>query len=284
MGFEKVNDYIYITKDESFYDVVAGAIVLPTKLVMIDTGIHIGKMREFREWVEKETGKKFEVLFLTHFHGDHTFGNQVFSDCRIICPTIQADYLKMLKEYLTEERIAKEQSRLEDPKALEGFEMTLATETFVDQYKLIDDEIVVIAKNVGGHTNDSTYIYCPNYKVLFAGDDLFVDSYPYGGHSTCNPDTWMDVYNEFLSLDVDIIIPGHGVVTDKSYVKKSLASFEFMKKTMKDLADEGKSEDEVKEIFNQKFFPLKETDRPEDNELNRGTINRWYNVWIKGLE
>ncbi|HUT80608.1 MAG TPA: MBL fold metallo-hydrolase [Candidatus Bathyarchaeia archaeon] len=284
MGFEKINDYIYLTTDESFYDVVAAALVLPTKLVMIDTGIHLGKMKEFREWVERETGKKFAVLFITHFHGDHTFGNQIFSDCRIISPEIQSDYLKMLKEYLTEENIAKEQSHLKDPKALEGFEMTLSTETFLDQFELIDGDVKVIAKHVGGHTNDSTYIYCPSYKALFAGDNLFVDSNPYGGHSSCNPDIWMDVYKEILTLDADIIIPGHGPVTDKSYVEKSLANFELMKKSMKDLVEEGRTEDDVKELFHQRFFPPKDLKNPEDKSLDSGTVSRWYDVWIKGAK
>ncbi|MBN1330174.1 MAG: MBL fold metallo-hydrolase [Candidatus Heimdallarchaeota archaeon] len=284
MVFEKINEHIYLTRDESFYDVVSGAIVLPTQLVMIDTGIHLGKMKEFREWVEKETGKQFKVLFITHFHGDHTFGNQIFSDCRIISPTIQSDYLKMLKDYLTDENIAKEQSRLEDPKALEGFEMTIATETFLDRFELIDGDVQVIVKHVGGHTNDSTYIYCPTFRALFAGDNLFVDSHPYGGHSSCNPDVWMDVYKEFLSLDVEIIIPGHGPVTNKSYVEKSLTNLELIKKTMKELVKEGKSDDETKEIIFQRYFPSKELGKPEDNDLNKSTVKRWFDVWIKGVE
>ena len=41
MDYQKINDQIYYYTDKTFYDVVAGAIVLPNKLVMIDSGIHL---------------------------------------------------------------------------------------------------------------------------------------------------------------------------------------------------------------------------------------------------
>ena len=45
MGFKQVNDNIFVEIDEDFYDAVVGAIVLPNKLVMIDTGTNIPKIK-----------------------------------------------------------------------------------------------------------------------------------------------------------------------------------------------------------------------------------------------
>lgn len=282
MGFEKVKENIYLYTNETFYDVVAGAIELPTKLVMIDTGINLIEIKEFRDWVEKTTGKKFEILFLTHFHGDHTYGNQVFSDCRIISPKIHLEYMKMLKEHLTPENIEKEQSRLKNLRALEGLEITLPTETFEGQFEIKDGDVKVIIKHTGGHTIDSSYVYCPNYKVLFTGDNLFVNSYPYGGHSSCNPETWLEVYREFLTLDVETIIPGHGFVTDKSYIEKEITFMEAFKETLKELASKGVAEEKILEECFQKFFPSKDTD--DDTSFQTSTVKRWYDYWVKGVE
>ncbi|MHA1221581.1 MAG: MBL fold metallo-hydrolase [Candidatus Heimdallarchaeota archaeon] len=163
MGFEQISDNIFITTDETFFDVVAGAIVLPTKIVMIDSGINIGEIKKFRTWVEETTGKKFEFLVCTHFHGDHTLGNQVFSDCKIIAPEIHLEYMKMLQKHFTPENIEKEQERLKDPRALEGLVITVPTDTFENDgsYEIIDGEVKVIIKHVGGHTVDSLYVYSP---------------------------------------------------------------------------------------------------------------------------
>ncbi len=284
MGYKKVKENIYFYTDPNFYDVVAGAIELPTKLVMIDTGINLLEIKEFREWVEKTTGKKFEILFITHFHGDHSLGNQVFSDCRIISPKIHLEYMKMLKEHFTPENIEKEQSRLKDPRALEGLEITLPTETFEGQFEIQDGDVKVIIKHTGGHTSDSSYVYCPNYKVLFAGDNLFVNSYPYGGHSSCNPETWLEVYREFLTLDVETIVPGHGPVTDKSYIEKEITFMEDFKETLKELSSKGVAEEKILEECFQKFFPPQETDSDDDIPFRTSTVKRWYDHWVKGEE
>ena len=84
MIYEKFGENIYVMIDELFYDVVVGAIELPTKLIMIDTGTNLRKIKEFREKVEEVTKKKFETVFITHYHGDHIIGNQHVSDCDII--------------------------------------------------------------------------------------------------------------------------------------------------------------------------------------------------------
>ncbi len=282
MGYKKVKENIYLYTDETFHDVVAGAIELPTKLVMIDTGLNLIEIKKIREWVEKNTGKKFEILFSKQFHGDLTNGNQGFSDWRIISPKIHLEYMKMVKELLTPENLEKEQSRLKDPRALEGLEITLPTETFEGQFEIQDGGVKIVIKNTGGHTIDSSYIYCPNYKVLFAGDNLFVNSSPYGGHSTCNPETWLEVYREFLTLDAETIIPGHGPVADKSYIEKEISFMESFKETAKELASKGVAEEEILESCYQTFFPPKDSE--EDDSFQRNTVKRWYDVWIKGAE
>lgn len=282
MEFEEINETVFLFTDKSFYDVVAGALVLPNKLVMIDSGINLVKMKEFRSWVENKTGKKFEILIPTHFHGDHTYGNQIFNDCKIYSTEIHLEYMKMLQEWLTEDNLEREKTRLEDPKALDGLKITLPNEIFEQQIVLVDDDVEIIVKHTGGHTSDSTYIYCPNYKVLFTGDNLFVNSYPYGGHSSCNPDIWIDVYKEFLSLNVEKIIPGHGTVTDKEYVKKSLEIFEEIRKTMKNLSSKGKKKDHIVDYCYKKYFPPKEDDKSGDEDFSIGTMKRWYDFWIEG--
>ncbi|MHA1211770.1 MAG: MBL fold metallo-hydrolase, partial [Candidatus Heimdallarchaeota archaeon] len=164
--------------------------------------------------------------------------------------------------------------------------ITVPTDTFENDgsYEIIDGEVKVIIKHVGGHTVDSLYVYSSTYKTLFAGDNLFVDSHPYGGHSSCNPDKWMDVFKEILSLDIEIIIPGHGPVTDKSYVEKELAKFEEMKKIMKQLVKDGKSDEEVKGIILNQFFPPEDSEDSGDSIFRESTVIRFYDYWINGVE
>ncbi len=279
MKYEKFGDNIYVMIDELFYDVVVGAIELPTKLIMIDTGMNLRKIKEFREKVEEVTKKKFETVFLTHFHGDHVIGNQHFSDCDIFASKWTVDRLNIGFPKWTDEVIEEQKKRIDDPLALEGLELTPANKSFEGQMELVDGDVKVIVKQTGGHTKGSSYIYCPNYKVLFAGDNLFIDSYHWGGEETCDPDKWIDTLKEYLSLDVDYFVPGHGPVSNKEPLKYILAYFELVKSTMLKMASAGKSEEEIlKKCYNLDFYPINEEEKG-DVEMKELTLKKMY-IWV----
>ena len=83
MSIEKVKENVYAITDGSTRGNVT-AYVLPTQVIFVDSGMHIPLMKKFREHIEQETGKKATTLLITHEHGDHVFGNQIFEDCTII--------------------------------------------------------------------------------------------------------------------------------------------------------------------------------------------------------
>ncbi|MCG3253805.1 MAG: MBL fold metallo-hydrolase [Candidatus Heimdallarchaeota archaeon] len=281
MIYEKFGENIFVMIDELFYDVVVGAIELPTKLIMIDTGTNLRKIKEFREEVEKVTKKKFETVFITHYHGDHIIGNQHFSDCDIIGSKWTLERLNIGIPKWTDEVIENQKKRIDDPLALEGLKLTPLNKSFEGQMEISDGDVKVLVKQTGGHTKGSSYIYCPNYKVLFGGDNLFIGSYPWGGEETCDPDKWIDTYKEFLSMDVDYFVPGHGPVSDKEPIKYILAYFELVKSTMLEMSSVGKSEKEIlKKCYNLDFFLINEEEKG-DVEMKELTLKKWYDVWVQ---
>lgn len=52
-------------------------------MVAIDS-MYPSVAKEFRAYIERTTETTVTKLILTHYHGDHVFGNQIFSDCQII--------------------------------------------------------------------------------------------------------------------------------------------------------------------------------------------------------
>ena len=279
---EKINENIFVMIDELFYDVVVGAIALPSKLIMIDTGMNLRKIKEFKEKVEKETNKKFDSVFITHYHGDHIIGNQLFNECKIYASKWTFERLVSTKDQWTEEVIEHQKSRIDDPEALEGLVITTPNQSFKDEFVIKDGNVEVIIKTTGGHTKGSSYVYCPNYKVLFAGDNLFINSYHWGGDATCDPDAWINALKEYLSMDIDYFVPGHGPVSDKEPVEYILNYFELVKKTMFNMHKQGKSKEEIlKKCYHLDFYSVDENNE-EDIEMKELTLKKWYEVWIEG--
>ncbi|MHA1836559.1 MAG: MBL fold metallo-hydrolase [Candidatus Heimdallarchaeota archaeon] len=284
MGFEKITDKIYLFIDEGFYEAIVGAIELPTKLVMIDSGIHVQKMKKFKEWVEEDTGKKFEYLILTHYHGDHIMGNQFFTDCKIIADQNIHDYMKGLKERYTTEKIKELIESQDDKTQYQGLEITPPNTVLKETMEITDGDVTVFIKRTGGHTKDSTYVYCPKYSVLFAGDNLFEENDIYGGDKSCNPEIWLDVFKHYLTLDADIIVPGHGKAADKSLIEESIVYLEKLKQTMKKLHEDGKTKEEILEVVYPMNFVPYDTSNEHDDMLHKSTHQKWYEVWIEGKE
>ena len=120
--------------------------------------------------------------------------------------------------------------------------------------------------------------------MLFAGDNLFEDSYLFGGDESCNPERWLEVLNEYLTLNVETFISGHGQARDKTVVEETIAYLEKTKEAMKKLSKEGKSKEEVvKEVYKIEFYPYDENNE-HDVMLKNMTLERFYDVWIDGKE
>ncbi|TET76618.1 MAG: MBL fold metallo-hydrolase, partial [Candidatus Heimdallarchaeota archaeon] len=269
----KIKENVYAITDGSTHGNVA-AYVLPSQIVFVDSGMHIPLIKKFREHIERETGKKASVLFITHAHGDHVFGNQIFEDCEII--TSELTHKAMVdsqKNNWTPEALEEWKKNSEDPLALDGLKIVLANKTFADEYELVDRDVKVIVKRTGGHTAGSSYVYCPNYKVMFAGDNLFNHSFPWGGTPTSDPLKWVESIQEYLSLDVENYIPGHGSISGKETLEEFLAYLNKVISLMKEMIAEGKTEEEILEQADKiDYYPSK---REQWKALS---LKKWYEV------
>ncbi|NPD87182.1 MAG: MBL fold metallo-hydrolase [Asgard group archaeon] len=275
MSIEKVKENVYAITDGSTRGNVT-AYVLPTQIVFVDSGMNIPLIKEFRKHVEQETGKKASILFITHEHGDHVFGNQAFEDCEIITSEFTHKEMLVSKEKnWSPEAIEEWKKNADDPSTLDGLKIALATKTFADEYELVDGDVKVIAKRTGGHTEGSSYIYCPNYNVLFAGDNLFNRQFPWGGPPSANPIKWIEALKEYLSLDIEHYIPGHGQISDKEPIDEFLVYLENVTSLIKEQIATGKSEEEILEQAEKiEYYPPREG----REQWKNATLKKWYDV------
>ena len=275
MSIEKVRENVYAITDGSTACNVT-AYVLSSQIVFVDSGMNIPLMKKFRTHIEEETGKKATTLFLTHEHGDHVFGNQVFEDCEIIASEYTHEAMVHAKEHnWTPEKLEEWKKVSEDPSALDGLKIVLANKTFADEYELVDGDVKVIVKRTGGHTEGSSYVYCPNYKVLFAGDNLFGQNFPWGGNPSSNPIKWVEAIEEYLSLDVEYYIPGHGSTSGREPLEEFLTYLNKVITFMKEMIVEEKTEEEILEQVDKiEYYP------PRVEEWKALTLKKWYDVLL----
>ena len=257
----------------------AGAVALDNFIVTIDPTMKPPAARAFRQKLEQRFDLPVKFLLVTHCHGDHVFGAGPFKDTCIVGSTeLTANILKRKDTEWSPEAFEqwKQNNPDEDTDWVDEVEILVPTLSFRDKLEIRDGDLVVEFYYAGGHTNCSAYAYVPHEKVLFAGDLMFAKGFPYAGDPTCDPDRWMDVFRDFLSLDFEKLVPGHGPVVGKDEVEKHLAFFDVLRDATKDAIRVGKDHDAIEVP---EFYGLNE----EDVWVRKATLEHWY-AFYKGAE
>jgi glyoxylase-like metal-dependent hydrolase (beta-lactamase superfamily II) len=250
----------------------AGAVVLDNFVVAIDSTMKPPAARAFKQKLERQFDLPVRFFLLTHYHADHVFGVAPFKDTCVIGSTeLTANILKRKDTEWSPEAIErwKQNNPDADTTWLDEVEIIVPTLSFQGRVEIRDGDLRVELVCAGGHTNCSTYAYVPSEKVLFAGDLMFAESFPYAGDPTCDPDRWMDVFRDFLSLDFEELVPGHGPVVGKDEVEKHLAFFEALRGATKEAIKAAQGPDAIQVPD---FYGADE----EDNWGRKATLEHWY--------
>jgi len=272
MKIEKVSPRVYVnTEGKSGGNI--GIIMLEGSVVAVDSQYPVSGA-EFRRNISEVTSKPVTHLLLTHYHQDHVFGSQAFRDCKIVGHSLlkkrMEENLKTIWSQANLPNFVKE--RPDIAPLLEGLEIVLPNVTFKDNFKVEDIEMI----HTGGHTECSSIVYVPGDRVLFAGDLLFAKRFPWGGDPTADPDAWIEGFKKILKMDVRVIVPGHGPLSDMDEVRRQLGWFTAVRTKMKEMISKNAS---MEEVVGYSGYPsFYESDRPA---WRASTLEHWYKNWSK---
>jgi cyclase len=231
-GLHEVGDglYAYLQPDGSWGWSNAGLIVDGERTLLVDTLFDLKLTGEMLADMRRAVpaAAQIETVVNTHANGDHTFGNQLVSGARIIASerTVEemAEAPPELLATLVEQgpnlgRLGEYVARIFGPFEFRGITLTPAEETFAGELALTVGGKDVRLLEVGpAHTRGDTLVHLPGDRVLYSGDILF-----HGGHpiAWAGPlSSWVVACERILAMDVDVIVPGHGPLADKSAVRE----------------------------------------------------------------
>lgn len=184
-------------------------------IFILDTYLGPDIMKEINEYIKSEIGDKPLIIVNSHSHWDHVWGNSLYSSDIIIAHELSKKYMK--KDGLR---------KLEEHKEYKRGEviLTYPNVTFTDKLYFEEDNVLIY--HTPGHTDDEISIIDWEDKVLFAGDNL-ERPIPYIMDKDLNQ--YIKTLENYLSLDVKIIIGGHTKCEDKSLIEDNL---QYIKKVL----------------------------------------------------
>lgn len=189
----------------------AGLIIAGEQVIVIDSLMSPASGRQLMEYLRQITNKSPTYLINTHSHGDHVFGNQVFSPpATIIAPENVRDVLLSRGQEMVKSFAERFSDLLPD---IGDTTIVAPHMTYRDRVTLHFAGYTIDLIHPGvAHTNGDTIVYLPDEKVVFAGDIVFNHIFPpiFGSSGG-----WIAAIEQLEAMDIDTIVPGHGFVATK---------------------------------------------------------------------
>lgn len=202
----------------------AGIIQTPESIIFIDSGMsaHSGKyLWDFAK--ERMNGTEDLYLILTHKDTDHCFGmNEIKKHgATVIAHEHTAEILHSERD-LSKNAIAKRARKQYYPEDVLGNvvlsrpEQTIIRDTTIN----LGEEIQLLS--IPGHTPGDIAVYHPRSKVLFTGDAILEGMDPYVRPDSINLKTWIRNLERLRELDIEWILPGHGVLSKLEIIDSNI--------------------------------------------------------------
>lgn len=211
-------------------------------LVMVDTYGSGAAAREVVADVRRLGAGAVIGIVNTHWHFDHTFGNDTVRSAYGAVP-VTAHEQAAAALAVGADRIKRRYAASGDPRRDEVVDTTIALpdDTFSSARVLdLGDRIVELVHPGRGHTAGDLIVRVPDAEIVLAGD-LIEESAPPSLGEDSWPMEWPLTLDLVLTLltPESVVVPGHGAPVDRGFVECQRDDLGMVAETIRDLAGRG---------------------------------------------
>jgi glyoxylase-like metal-dependent hydrolase (beta-lactamase superfamily II) len=226
LGLHEVGQgaYAYLQPDGGWGYSNAGLIVGDGCSLLVDTLFDLRLTEAMLESMRGVTGgAPIGTVVNTHANGDHCYGNQLVSGAEIVASSATAHEMTEVPPTMMAALNAADgdvgdlfRSFFGDFDFV-GIELAPPTRTFDGRLDIdVGGRVVELIEVGPAHTRGDTIVHCPETKTVYTGDILFIGGAPIVWAGPL--ENWIAACDLIAALDADVIVPGHGPLTDKAGV------------------------------------------------------------------
>lgn len=215
ISFKKIAPDTFVITDESYHQSNVLVARMPDHSVLIASSPFETKSADrMTTWIKQQLKPKKIIAINTHFHADGTGGNEAYQkhNVEIWASELTRDLHKEKGETgkIAEARGFESQPELQ--KRIRERLTVVATNTFKEldgkTFNFAEEKVQLIWPGPA-RTKDNVVVYFPKRKILFGGCMIKAgNNIGYLGDAVI--ESWESSAQKLLSLEVDLVIPGHG--------------------------------------------------------------------------
>ena len=240
--FTEVGARVWVARYE-WFDANVTVIGGDRGLLVVDTHGSTAAGRTVVDDVRRLGAREVVGVVNTHWHFDHTFGNEAF---REVWPEVPVTAHEDAADELSrrgEEIHRRYADAPDDPHSDDVVATTVVVpdDTF-SSAKVLDlgDRAVELVHPGRGHTAGDLVVRVPDADVVLAGDQVEESAPPMYG-SDCFPLEWPHSLDTVLGLLTTgtVVVPGHGAPVDRGFVEQQRNDVGLVAQSVRDLAGRG---------------------------------------------
>jgi glyoxylase-like metal-dependent hydrolase (beta-lactamase superfamily II) len=214
-------------------------------LIVVDANFPSGA-RATMEDVKRVSSKPVKYVFDTHHHGDHSYGNAVWTDAGATTLAYQG-VVEEMKRYEPGrwQETAKERKDVAD---MHQPSVEPPKQTFTDKLFVLDDGARKVEFRFYGwaHTRGDGFVYLPKEQILCTGDAVANGPYNFTGDG--NIGNWPKVIGEASKLNVKTVLPGHGRPGGPQVMEGQAQFMVELRKAVQAGIDQGKKPEDMAKL------------------------------------
>jgi glyoxylase-like metal-dependent hydrolase (beta-lactamase superfamily II) len=216
-----------------------GWIVFDDHVLVIDANFPSGA-QVIMPKVRDSTIHPVRVVFDTHHHSDHSYGNRLWAEAGALI-VAQVGVVDSMSESEPGAWDASSARRTD----LAGTSLKMPTVLFARELFFDDGDQRVELRWFGvGHTRGDGYAWLPKHRILFTGDACVNGPHNYMGDATVGE--WIETLELVKKLDPLIVCPGHGPIGGPEVVADQQRFLFELHARVKALLDAGRTPDEAR--------------------------------------
>lgn len=223
--------HVWLQPDGSWGYSNAGLVIDGKESLLVDTLFDERMTAEMLGAMQRATGiggKEITTLINTHANGDHTFGNRLVENAEIIASEASAKEMgeqppamlaNLVRQAPQMGEVGEYFLHCFQDFDFGGVTLRPPTRTFTGRMDVtVGDKAVQLIEVGPAHTEGDVIVYVPKDRVVYTGDILFNEGTPimWAGPTS----NWLKACDLIQDIDVDVVVPGHGPITDKAGVRK----------------------------------------------------------------
>ncbi len=230
----------YVQPDGTWGWSNAGLVSSHGETLLIDTLMSVPLTRAMLDdFAKVPGGDHIDTVVNTHANPDHFFGNGLVADAQIIATEKTSEdmaqfnpaMLAGLRENYRNmgeagEFLYETMGRKFDFSGVD--QVTLPSRTFEGRLTLAIGEKRIELIDLGpAHTSSDTIAWLPAERVVFTGDLLFNEGHPIMWAGPV--ENWIAACRYIEDLDPEVVVPGHGPITEVDAVRNMRSYFEYVR-------------------------------------------------------